>query len=225
MLPRSWFCLGLIFTSITCTECVAGSLGRGSWSYSALQGDFKGQISFSLTEEAFCAYPRGGDPAQLSQTSFVPDGVRKICPVFFWGWEGKGEGTIHFSSFPWPSWLNKGNHENAAVSLDPRSSDSFPPQDTRGREWREEIYQILCPSNPSCGVASVWLRLFSITRGGLALKMQLVLKEKPQLAANNNRGILCWMRHLFCGYTQSNFCKEKGLDSVGYSFIWKRTDH
>lgn len=164
-------------------------------------------------------------PTQVSQDSSVTGGVRKISPVFFWGWEGKGEGTIHFSSFPWPSWLSKGNHENAAVNLDPRSSDSFPPQDTRGREWREEIYQLLCPSNPSCEVASVWLRLFSITRGGLALKMQLVLKEKPQLDANNNRGILCWMRHLFCGYTQSNFCKEKGLDSVGYSFIWKRTNY
>lgn len=225
MLPRSWFRLGLILYIYNMYRVRGRFTGEGFLELQCSTVRPQRSDSFSPHWGVLLCLSKGRRPRSAFPGLFVPDGVRKICPVFFWGWEGKGKGTIHFSSFPWPSWLSKGNHENAAVNLDPRSSDSFPPQDTRGREWREEIYQILWPSNPSCGVASVWLKLFSITRGGLALKMQLVLKEKPQLAANNNRGILCWMGHLFCGYTQSNFCKEKGLVSVGYSIIWKRTDH
>lgn len=161
----------------------------------------------------------------LSKASSVQHSARKTSHTFLCKWE-ETEGTVQFSSSPWPLWLSTGSYENAVVNLDPRSSDSCLSQDTTVREWWEEIYQICVPSNPSCEAASVWFKLLSITREGMVLKTDL--KEKSQLAANNNRGICAeWdiyfvviHRHCF-GF----FCIERGLNSVGLSFIWKRTDY
>lgn len=202
-----------------------GSLGRASRSYSALQWDFKGHIPFSLTEGSFCAYPRGGHPRSCFPGLFCTWRCEENQSHIFLRMGRKGWGNNSFLFISLTLVPKQRKPWKCCCQFGPQVLGFFSSSGHQGQSMKGRDFQILCPSNPSCEVASVWLRLFSITRGGLALKMQLVLKEKPQLAANNNRGILCWMRHLFCGYTQSNFCKEKGLNSVGYSFIWKRTNY
>lgn len=66
--------------------------------------------------------------------------------------------------------------------------------------------------------------LSSNTRGSPALKMQLTLREKPQCSVSNTRGTCVEWDICFVVLHRANV-KEKGLNSVGLLFIWKRTGY